>query len=139
MSTTRFVSFLLPILVLSAACGLMRPPVKPDPSFTGCYSVETDLPASYGDSLGYKIPVIIRLGYTPHGQWIVLPTDPEWHPSWTTYDRLPSGRMRRVLDEAVAAPDATPQSVRDRLVQECRIVLEEDVATCRAIGQLQHV
>ncbi len=44
-------------------------------------------------------------------------------------------RMRRALNEAAAAPDATPTSVRDRLVQECQVVLEEDVATCRAIGR----
>jgi hypothetical protein len=47
---------------------------------------------------------VIQLGYSEHGQWTVLPTDPDWHPDWTVYDGLPSGRLRRVLGEDKTGP-----------------------------------
>ena len=81
--------------LLLSACGLSQPPVKPDPELLRCFRLETDLPASYSDSLGYEVPSIIRLAHTSYDQWVVLPTDPEWHPSWTVYDGLPSGWFRR--------------------------------------------
>lgn len=40
-------------------------------------------------------------------------------------------RMRRVL---VADPDTSAETLRERVVAEARRVLDEDVATCRAIG-----
>lgn len=85
------------VLLVASGCGGIQPPVTPDPSLLGCYRLETDLPASYSDSLGYEIPGVIRLGYTSHGQWTVLPTDREWHPSWSVYDGLPSGYTRRAV------------------------------------------
>ncbi len=45
------------------------------------------------------------------------------------------GRMRSVWVAAAGAPGATVRSVRERLVRECQVILEEDVATCRAIGR----
>ena len=83
--------------LLLSACGLSQAPVKPDPELLRCYRLETDLPASYSDSLGYEIPSVIRLAHSAYGQWIVYPTDREWHPSWTVYDGLPSGNLRRAI------------------------------------------
>jgi len=87
----------LMIAAISSGCVLFQPPVTPNPSLLGCYRLETSLPASYGDSLGYQIPQVIQLGYSEYGQWTVVPTDPEWHPDWTIYDALPSGYVRRQL------------------------------------------
>jgi len=81
-------------LSLAAACALVKAPVTPDPALLGCYRLESELPASYSDSLGYELPEVIQLGYSRHGQWTVLPTDPDWHPDWTVYDYLPSGWVR---------------------------------------------
>ena len=83
------------ILVVTAISGGCLPPVTPNPSLLGCYRLETELPGSYSDSLGYEIPEVIHLGYSAHGQWTVIPTDGEWHPDWTVYDDLPSGYVRR--------------------------------------------
>lgn len=80
--------------LLLSACGLTQPPVKPDPELLRCYRITTDLPASYGDTLGYEIPRVIRLTHSSYDQWIVLPTDQEWHPSWSVYDGLPSSYVR---------------------------------------------
>ena len=82
-------------LLALGACGLSQPPLTPDPARLGCYRLDTNLPASYADSLGYAIPDIIQLGFTSHGQWTVAPTDPDWHPTWSLYDVLPSGYIRR--------------------------------------------
>lgn len=83
------------IFSLAAAWGCAPLLPKPDPALLGCFRLETDLPASYGDSLGYGIPPVIRLAYSSYGQWIVYPTDLEYHPSWTVWDDLPSGGIRR--------------------------------------------
>jgi methylthioribose-1-phosphate isomerase len=45
------------------------------------------------------------------------------------------GRMRRVLDGAAATTGADPVSVREQLVREAGRILDEDVASCRAIGR----
>jgi hypothetical protein len=87
----RFRPFL--VLLLSS-CGLTIPPVQPDPAFLRCFRLTTNLPASYSDSLGYELPLEIRLTHTAYDQWIVLPGDPEWHPSWSVYDGLPSSHVR---------------------------------------------
>lgn len=101
---------LLGCLFLSA-CGLTQPPVKPDPELLGCYRISTDLPTSYGDSLGYEISPVIRLAYTSFGQWMVLPTDLEWHPSWTVYDELPSS-LDRLAKSLRSAPISQDDSIR---------------------------
>jgi methylthioribose-1-phosphate isomerase len=44
-------------------------------------------------------------------------------------------RMRLALDGATAAPGADLASVREQLVREAGRILEEDVASCRAIGR----
>lgn len=84
-------------------CALVIPPTTPEPGLLGCYRLETSLD-SYADSLGYVIPDIVRLGYSEHGQWTVLPTDHEWHPDWTVYDGLPSGHVRRQLGLRATGP-----------------------------------
>jgi len=43
-------------------------------------------------------------------------------------------RMRATFAEAAAEPGAGVDRVRERLVEEARCILREDVATCRAIG-----
>jgi hypothetical protein len=86
--------------LLLSGCGLSQ--VKPDPALLRCFRLETDLPASYSDSLGYEIPSVIRLAHTSYDQWIVFPTDREWHPSWTVYDGLPSGYVRRAYGHRTA-------------------------------------
>lgn len=100
---------LLPVMGLSA--GLMvacvkyfPPPVQPDPELLGCWSLDTNLPESYADSLGYRVPDLIQLGYNAGGQWTVVPTDEEWHPRWTVYDELASGHKRRVYGTAATGP-----------------------------------
>jgi methylthioribose-1-phosphate isomerase len=45
------------------------------------------------------------------------------------------GRMREAMGAAAAAPDADPASVRARLAAAAQAIVEEDVATCRAIGR----
>jgi methylthioribose-1-phosphate isomerase len=44
------------------------------------------------------------------------------------------GRMGELADAALAEPDASVESVRDRLVAAAQRLLAEDVAVCRAIG-----
>jgi len=44
------------------------------------------------------------------------------------------GRMGELADAALAAPDASVESVRERLVAAAQMFLTEDVAVCRAIG-----
>ena len=44
-------------------------------------------------------------------------------------------RMRGELDAAAAAPGATPASVARRALAAAQAILDEDVATCRAIGR----
>jgi methylthioribose-1-phosphate isomerase len=44
-------------------------------------------------------------------------------------------RMRKEIDGALGAPDATPPSVARRALAEAEAILAEDVATCRAIGR----
>ncbi len=101
---------LLSVLLLHG-CGFLQPPPQPRPELLRCFRIETDLPASYSDSLGYEIPPVIRLVFTSEGQWMVLPTDQRWHPSWTVYDGLPSGFLRRV--QAIhAAPASQHDSIR---------------------------
>jgi len=97
--------------LLLTACGLVQPPVKPDPEFLRCFRLETDLPASYSDSLGYEIPPVIRLAHSAYGQWIVYPTDREWHPSWTVYDGLPSSHAR-LASSLRSAPVSQFDSIR---------------------------
>ena len=80
------------------ACNPVFLPPRPDPELLRCFRLETDLPASYADSLGYEIPPVIRLVYLEVDQWMVLPTDFEYHPSWTVYDRLESSRIRRARE-----------------------------------------
>ena len=101
---------LLGCLLLSA-CGLTQPPVKPNPDLLRCYRITTDLPTSYGDTLGYEIPPVIRLAHTSYGQWMVFPTDPEWHPSWTVYDQLPSSHDR-LASSPRSAPIIQDDSIR---------------------------
>lgn len=78
-----------------AGCHLVLPPVTPNPDLVGCYRLETNLPESYADSLGYELPDVIQLGHSSHGDWTVVPTDPDWPPTWTTHDALPSGYVAR--------------------------------------------
>ena len=77
--------------LLVCGCSHFGPPPLPDPTLLGCYKLGGNLPAAYSDSLGYAIPELFRLEYWTTGQWVVLPTDFEHHPFWTTYDVLPSG------------------------------------------------
>ncbi len=104
---------LVPLLLvlLPQGCGLIHPPPEPRPELLRCFSLETDLPRSYSDSLGYQIPPVIRLVFTSEGQWMVLPTDQEWHPSWTVYDELPSGASR-VAHAIHSAPASQHDSIR---------------------------
>jgi methylthioribose-1-phosphate isomerase len=44
------------------------------------------------------------------------------------------GRMREAAGAALAAKDASVESVRDRVVAAAQTLLDEDVAVCRAIG-----
>jgi len=83
------------LLPLWAGCGLLSPPPTPDPGLLGCYGLETDLPASYSDSLSYHLPSAIRLDYRSDGRWSVYPTEEEMQPTWTNQDGLPSGHLRR--------------------------------------------
>lgn len=90
--------------LLEGCAKYFPPPVLPNPEFFGCWSLDTNLPESYADSLGYRLPDLIHLGYSEGGQWTVLPTDEDWHPSWTIYDQLPSGHERRSYGEAATRP-----------------------------------
>jgi methylthioribose-1-phosphate isomerase len=45
------------------------------------------------------------------------------------------GRMREVLRMALAAPGATPEAVAAKALAAAQGLLEEDLATCRAIGR----
>ena len=91
-------------LLWAGGCRFVQPPVTPDPGLLGCYRLVTNLPASYADSLGYELPDLIRLGFSQGGQWTVVPTDPDWHPSWGEYDALPSGYLRRARGAAHTSP-----------------------------------
>lgn len=91
------------ILTIVSGCVLFSAPTTPDPGLLGCYRLETSL-QSYADSLGYELPSVLQLGYSEHGQWTVLPTDPEWHPDWTIYDDLPSGYVRRRAGAGATGP-----------------------------------
>jgi hypothetical protein len=82
-------------LVLAACATRELPPLAPPADLLGCYELRGDLPASYADSLGYRLPDVFRLDYWDSGQWIVLPTDFERHPNWVRYDNLPSGYVAR--------------------------------------------
>jgi hypothetical protein len=86
------------------SCRFIQPPITPDPAWLGCYHLSTNLPRSYQDSLGYDVPAVIQLAFTRGGQWTVLPTDMEWKPSWGTYDGLPSSRLVRQHELAMATP-----------------------------------
>jgi len=44
-------------------------------------------------------------------------------------------RMGDAIDAEIAAPGSSVSSLRDRLVREAQVILDEDVATCRALGQ----
>ena len=44
-------------------------------------------------------------------------------------------RMRGALDAALAAPGATPEAVAERALEAAQALLEEDLASCRAIGR----
>ena len=44
-------------------------------------------------------------------------------------------RMGDAIDEEIAAPGSSVPSVRDRLVREAQVILDEDVAACRALGE----
>lgn len=104
---SRVAARLIPNLVIVVVAGCSRwnlPPPIPDPAFLGCYRLQTTLPASYSDSLGYELPTMIHLGHSAGGQWTVLPTDAEWRPTWTIYDALPSGYVRRAMGYASAGP-----------------------------------
>jgi len=75
-------------MVLVVGCGLSSaPPVEPPES--GCYRLDTNLPASYTDSLGYVLPDRVRFG-TRFDHRAILPTGFEWKPYLRTYDGLPS-------------------------------------------------
>lgn len=111
MCLLRLTQVSLLLAFLLQGCGLAQPPPQPRPELLRCFRIDTDLPASYGDSLGYEIPPVIRLVYTSYGQWMVLPTDQEWHPSWTIYDNLPSSFLR--IAEAVhSSPVSQHDSIR---------------------------
>jgi len=43
-------------------------------------------------------------------------------------------RMGDAIDAELARPESSVPSVRDRLVREAQVILEEDVAACRALG-----
>jgi methylthioribose-1-phosphate isomerase len=43
-------------------------------------------------------------------------------------------RMGDVIDAELAKPGSSVPSVRDRLVREAQVILDEDVAACRALG-----
>lgn len=83
------------LLASTIACAQNPLPAGPDPALIGCYAVEGELPDSYADSLGYHVPDVLQLAEWGGNQWVVFPTSFEWHPNWTAYDRLPSGRERR--------------------------------------------
>ena len=109
---------LLPLSFLSlSGCGLLQPALQPDPDLFGCYRLESNLPASYGDSLGYELPGLIRLSDrlsntdTAVEAWIVFPTDREWHPSWTIHDNLPSSLVRLTKAQR-SAPTSQLDSLR---------------------------
>jgi hypothetical protein len=121
--------FAFPIVSVLGGCALVQPPVTPPSHYLGCFRVETDLPGSYSDSLGYEIPEVVQLGHSAGGQWTVLPTDEEWHPSWTMYDGLPSGYVRResgVRDVSVMQSDSVARIPGDSI----------DIAFPSALGQL---
>lgn len=61
----------------------------------GCYTLTPDLTGVFGDSLSYRVPKVIRLVQWPSGQWVVLPTAFDYHPTWTITDGLPSGYVAR--------------------------------------------
>ena len=83
------------LVFLTAGCGLIAPPPRPDPELLGCYHLETNLPESYSDSLSYRLPAVIGLDYRNDGRWLVYPTVEEMQPTWGVRDGLPSGHVRR--------------------------------------------
>lgn len=109
---------LLPFFLLTlSGCGLLQPAIQPDPGLFGCYRLETNLPASYGDTLGYELPDLIRLSDRLSrtndilDALMVFPTDREFHPSWTIQDGLPSSQARLTMAER-SAPTSQLDSLR---------------------------
>lgn len=133
----RYVAVLTRWCVLCAglalsACRHIPAPV-PDPTLLGCYRLNTNLAPSYADSLGYHLPTAIQLAATKYNQWIVYPTDPEWHPDWTDYDDLPSTRVRRQRAAATGSPVIDPE----RFESSNRIPGDSiDIRFPSAVGQL---
>ncbi|MFC1660394.1 hypothetical protein ACFL3S_02860 [Gemmatimonadota bacterium] len=71
------------VLFFVIACRGPDPPPTADSGLQGCYALETNLPGSISDSLGYEIPGVIRLAERrATGEGVVLPTDPEFRPHW---------------------------------------------------------
>ncbi len=90
------------LLLLCAACAPWSPSPRPDPSLYGCYRLKARFLHTFGDSLGYPIPPVIRLlpprteGLDPrsHVRGVVLPSGGERVITWTNRDDLPSSRLR---------------------------------------------
>ncbi|NNF12088.1 MAG: hypothetical protein HKN72_02625 [Gemmatimonadetes bacterium] len=77
------------------ACALALPPERPSPTVLGCFAMESDVPSSFADTLGYELPEFFSLSVTSSGQWLFLPTDEEWAPTWSHHGRMPSDAARR--------------------------------------------
>ncbi len=97
--------------LLSGACAHFPPPPLPDPELLGCYDLGGNLPGAYADSLGYEVPDRFRLEYRASGQWMVMPTDYDYHPYWTTYDQLPSSLNHRRLHDDPAFSEIHGDSI----------------------------
>ena len=78
------------LTLLAAGCGLLLPPETPSPVVLGCFEFESDIPASFADTLGYELPPAFQLSFMSTGQWLFLPTDEDWAPTWSHHGKMPS-------------------------------------------------
>ena len=101
-------------LAMAAVCTTIHgcawgPPEAPNLA-PGCLAIETTIPSSFSDTLGYELPS--RIGLLPIGSAIpmVLPTDEEWAPVWTNYRATPTDWPER--RSLILAGDDDPASYR---------------------------
>jgi hypothetical protein len=87
------------VFALLASCIPLKGPPEPESDLLGCLSLSGDVLDSVSDSLGYRVPNVIKLTSEWNGagkpeSWMVLPFGHP-KPSWTYLDWLPSSSRKR--------------------------------------------
>ncbi len=104
------VPVLMALSSIAVGCGLTVPPDPAPETLLGCFAMDSNIPESFADTLGYQLPDHFRLAVTEHGQWSFLPTDEEWAPAWSRYGSMPSDHARR--SRLWAAGEGDPETLR---------------------------